>query len=183
MDTPILEIIGERTTMYQTKSRKCIGIDPGLANSGYAVISRNSTGKLNIIESGSIITDPKQTQAQRLLHLYQDISQIIHAHHPHLVAIEKVYFNKNVSSAITTGGVIGVCLLTAEIAGIESRLLTPQQEADATGTGQASKETMKRYLARILGTEIRNHHEADAAAIAIAGLLHPNIKDKKEVRP
>lgn len=165
--------------MYQTKSRKAIGIDPGLANCGYAVITRNSTGKCNRLESGSIRTDSKATEAERILKIYQEVSELIHAHHPNLVAIERVYFNRNVSSAITTGSVIGVCLLSAEEAGIESLLLTPQQaKAAATGRGRASKETMKKCLAGLLGPNIRNHHEVDAAALAIAGLLQPNIKTK-----
>lgn len=168
--------------MYQTTSKKALGIDPGLANTGYAVISRNSVGKCHLLDSGSIKTNPKQTQAARLLAIYQDISQLIHAHHPNIVAIEKVYFNRNVSSAITTGGAIGVCLLASEIAGIESQLVTPQEaKAAATGGGSATKAAMKRYLCRLLGTEIRNHHTADAAAIAIAGLLQPHFK--KEVSP
>ena len=160
--------------MYQTKTRKAIGIDPGLANCGYAVLDRNSTGQLNLLESGCITTQTKGTQASRLLHIYQNISEVIQAHHPHLVAIERVYFNRNVSSAITTGGAIGVCLLAAEVIGIESLLLTPQQaKAAATGTGQATKEKMKKLLGRLLRRDIRNHHEADAAAVAIAGLLQP----------
>lgn len=165
--------------MYQTKTRKAIGIDPGLANCGYAVLDRNSTGQLNLLESGCIKTPTKGTQAARLLHIYQDISEVIQAHHPHLVAIERVYFNRNVSSAITTGGAIGVCLLAAEVIGIESLLLTPQQaKAAATGTRQATKEKMKRFLRRLLRRDIRNHHEADAAAVAIAGLLQPTGGNK-----
>lgn len=167
----------QRTTGYQTTSKKALGIDPGLANTGYAVISRNSVGKCRLLASGSIKTDPKQTPAARLLQIYQEMSERIFAHHPKLVAIEKVYFNRNVSSAITTGSVIGVCLLSAEIVGIETVLITPKQaKAAATGTGQASKETMKKFIGRILDTEIRNHHEVDAAALAIAGLLQPDFK-------
>lgn len=165
--------------MYQTKTRKAIGIDPGLANCGYAVLDRNSTGQLNLLESGCITTQTKGTQASRLLHIYQDISEVIQAHHPHLVAIEKVYFNRNVSSAITTGGVIGVCLLAAEVVGIKSHLITPQQaKAAATGSGSAKKDTMKRYLVRLLRRDISNHHETDAAAVAIAGLLQPTGESK-----
>ena len=160
---------------YQTKSKRALGIDPGLKNCGYAIIGRkHATEQFNVIESGCIQTDSKvSTEAQRLLKIYQDIHEIICAHTPHLVAIEKVYFNKNVSSAITTGGVIGVCLLATEQLGIESLLLTPQQvKAAATGTGRASKQTMKKVLTRLLSLDIRNHHESDAAALAIAGLLH-----------
>ena len=160
--------------MYQTKTRKAIGIDPGLANCGYAIIGRkHATQHFNLFESGCIQTDRKENQAQRLLKIYHLVSELLHAHTPNLLAIEKVYFNKNVSSAITTGGVIGVCLLAAEQAGIESLLLTPQKvKAAATGNGRASKETMKKVLDRLLGHPIDNHHVADAAALAIAGLLH-----------
>ena len=158
--------------MYQTQSKCALGIDPGLANCGWAVIGRTDKGHFRFMESGCIQTDRQQTHAQRLFHIYDDIRQRIHRSTPNLVVIEKVYFNKNVSSAITTGGVIGVCLLAAEQAGISSHLITPQQaKAAATGTGRASKDATRRCLARLLGQEIPNHHEADAAALAIAGLL------------
>ena len=159
--------------MYKTQSRRALGIDPGLANCGWAVIGRHTaTGQFRLLEHGTIQTDRQQTQAARLLHIHKDILQLIHDVTPNLVAIEKVYFNKNVSSAISTGGAIGVCLLATEQLGIESLLLTPQQvKAAATGTGRASKETMKKVLTRLLGHPIDNHHEADAAALAIAGLL------------
>lgn len=81
--------------MYQTKSKRCLGIDPGLANTGYAIIGRKAaTEEFKLLESGCIQTDRKvSTEAQRLLKIYQDIGEIIGAHTPHLVAIEKVYFN------------------------------------------------------------------------------------------
>lgn len=160
--------------MYQTKSKRCLGIDPGLENCGYALIGRkHATEQFNLFESGCIQTDRKAPYAERLLKIYQDISELLHAHTPNLVAIEKVYFNQNVSSAISTGGAIGVCLLSAEQLGIKSLLLTPQQaKAAATGNGRASKETMKKVLNRHLGQTIDNHHATDAAALAIAGLLH-----------
>lgn len=166
--------------MYQTKTRTAIGIDPGLANTGVSIVGRTArTGDFRLLSSGCIQTDTKATQAVRLLNIYEDVRQRIHNHTPNLVVIDKVYFNKNVSSAITTGGVIGVCLLAAEQAGIESLLLTPQQaKAAATGTGQASKTATKRVLSHLLGVDIQNHHEADAAALAIAGLLQPHKTQK-----
>ena len=87
------------------------------------------------------------------------------------MAVEKVYFNRNVSSAISTGGVIYICLLIAEQIGIPSVQVTPQQAKAAIGNPKASKDEVKRVIQRLTGLKTGNAHTADAAAIAIAGLL------------
>ena len=161
--------------MYRTKSRRCLGIDPGLANTGYTLVCRkHATEQFTLLQSGCIQTETSSSQAKRLLKIYQEISELIHVHTPNIVAIERVYFNRNVSSAITTAGVIGVCLLAAEQLGIESLLLTPQQAKAATGgTGSAGKKQVQRMISHLTGSVLKNRHAADAAAVAIAGLLHP----------
>lgn len=157
---------------YQTKAQTAIGIDPGLANTGWAVLTRNVRGHFRLLASGCIQTDKADTEAERIFEIYTSISTLIREHSPDVVAIEKVFWNRNTTSALTTAGVSAVCLLTAEQAGIESRQVSPQKaKAFATGHGTASKETVKKFVQKLTQTEIKNGHAADAAAIAIAGLL------------
>lgn len=156
---------------YQTKTKRCLGIDPGLANCGWAVVSRTPSGKFRVLDSGNITTPASDTEAERALCIYQQISEVIASHYPHKVAIERVFFNKNVSSAITTGGVIYLCLLSAEQAGLVSVQVTPQQAKSAIGFACADKAQVQRMVEKLTGVTILNAHSADAVAIAIAGLL------------
>lgn len=157
---------------YTTKSQKALGIDPGLANTGWAVLTRNRRGQLRILASGCIQTSKVDTESKRLFEIYTGVTYLIREHAPDVVAIEKVFWNRNITSALTTAGVLSVCLLAAEQAGIESRQITPQKaKAFATGHGSASKTAVKKFVQKLTRTEIKNGHAADAAAVAIAGLM------------
>lgn len=156
----------------RTKSKRALGIDPGLANCGWAVVGRNRKGKFVLLESGTIQTGKEKPESARLLEIYQQISERIFTSSPNIVVVERVFFNENVTSCLTTSGVAALCLLAAEQAGIETQASTPQQVKSAvTGTGKASKEQVQRMVATLTGQELKNAHAADAAACAIAGLL------------
>lgn len=168
----------EETDMnnYTTKSQKALGIDPGLANTGWAVLTRNRRGQFRILASGCLQTDKQDTEAKRYTEIYTGISDLIRKHSPDTVAIEKVFWNRNITSALTTAGVVSVCLLAAEQAGIASYQITPQKaKAFATGHGRASKKHVKKFVQKLTQTEIKNGHAADAAAIAIAGFLQQQV--------
>lgn len=159
-------------TQYQTKSDRVLGIDPGLSHTGYAVVVRNVRGKFSIVESGCIATDKKETEATRAKQIYETICELIHQHSPDTIAVERVYFNRNPSSCLSTAGISYVCLLAAELAGLPSVQVSPQTaKAAATGFGSASKESVRKFIAKLTGETLTNSHEADAAAVAIAGLL------------
>ena len=158
--------------MYQTKSKRCLGIDPGISNTGWAIVNRNGRGKFSVLDAGIIRTASTDTEAVRALAIYREIADLLMSNAPNLLAVEKVFYNRNVSSAISTGGVVYICLLAAEQIGIESEQITPQQaKASATGRGTASKADVSRMVHRLTGARLDNAHTADAAAVAIAGLL------------
>ena len=149
-----------------------IGIDPGIANTGYAIVSRhNATGNLSVTTSGIVKTSSRVSEAKRALEVYSRLSEAVSEADPDVLAVEKVYFNRNVSSAISTGGVIYICLLIAEQAGIPSIQVSPQQAKAAIGNSKASKDEVKRVIRCLTGEKISNAHTSDAVAIAIAGLL------------
>lgn len=159
---------------YKTTKQTAIGIDPGLANTGYAVLTRNRRGHFRILSSGCIQTDKADTEAKRLFKIYTGISSLIREHSPDILAIEKVFWNKNITSALSTQGVISVCLLSAEQAGITSLQITPQTaKAFATGSGAADKAHVRKFVEKLTGTAIKNTHTADAASVAIAALMQP----------
>ena len=154
------------------KSNTCLGIDPGLSNTGWAIVHRKSTGQYAIIACGCIKTDKKESEQKRVHHIYDHICEILHQHAPDLLAVERVFFNQNPISCLSTAGVSYICLLAAEQVGIQTKVFTPQQVKAACGAGtKASKAAVKKFVSKVTNTQINNAHIADATAAAIAGLL------------
>ena len=165
----------------KTKSTRCLGIDPGLSNTGWAVVSRKRHGAFEMIDCGCIITHKKDTEPQRVLQIYNDIREVLTTHQPDLLAVERVFFNQNPISCLSTAGVSYICQLAAEQAEIKSMTFTPQQVKAACGCGhRASKNAVKMFVSKLTKTTITNTHVADAAACAIAGLLKMKTYKHKE---
>ena len=151
---------------------KVIGIDPGLSNTGWAIVSRNRKGAFEMMDCGCIITHKKDTQPKRVLQIYNAIRDVLHQHNPDLLAVERVFFNQNPISCLSTAGVSYICQLAAEQANIKSMTFTPQQVKMACGCGgNASKRNVKIFVSQLTKTTITNAHVADATACAIAGVL------------
>ena len=159
---------------YQTISQRVFGVDPGMANCGWSVVVRNRSGKFILIDSGCIRTSSAESEGARLLTIYQQVSELLHVHVPNNVAIERVFHNKNVSSSLTTASVIGVCQLASAQMGLDVAMFTPQQVKSAVGIPNSNKASVLKHVNLLLDAEITNHHEADAAAAAIAGFLMRN---------
>lgn len=161
---------------YNTKSQTAIGIDPGLANTGYAIVTRNPRGQFRILESGCITTDKKAPTSTRIATIYTQISDLLAIHAPDIMAVEEVFWNRNPSSCLSTAGISYICLLAAEQAKIVSLLVSPQKaKSFATGSGRASKEQVKRFIEKLTGEHLTHSHAADAAAVGIAGLMQLRI--------
>lgn len=153
-----------------------LGIDPGLANTGYAIVRRSRLGKISMSDCGILTTDKADSEASRISEIYTGISSLIREHKPSLLAVELVFYGKNVTSALSTQSVITLCLLSAEHFGIRSEQITPQRvKAAVTGSGRADKQMVRRFVEKITRTEISNHHTTDAAAVAIAALMQPPV--------
>lgn len=159
---------------YQTTSKRALGIDPGLANCGWAVVGRKRKGKFVLLESGTLQTGKETSESARLLEIYQKITERIFTSSPNCVVV-RVFFTEPVTSCLTTAGVAAICVLSAEQVGIASRLVTPQQVKMAvTGHGRASRQQVQRMVATLTSREIKNADAADAGACAIAGVLRGN---------
>ena len=152
-----------------------LGLDPGIDNTGYAIVQR-FPNRYHLLHSGLIYTSPRAPLGNRLDTHYSTIRELMAEFNPEIVSIESVFFNKNISSCISTASVIAV----AELAGVQASIPTlqviPHVKSAVTGVGTASKTAVKRMVNKLLAVEITSDHEADAAATTIAGLLPHTIR-------
>jgi crossover junction endodeoxyribonuclease RuvC len=146
-----------------------IGIDPGLARVGYGVIEVNNR-KPEPICSGCIETGKDQRTSERLLQIYSEVAALFEKYPPAHLAVEKLFFSKNITSAMSVSEARGVILLLAEQKKIPVTEYTPNQVKQAiTGSGSADKRQMQEMIMRLLHlTEIpRPDDAADALSIAL----------------
>ncbi|HVA91567.1 MAG TPA: crossover junction endodeoxyribonuclease RuvC [Chloroflexota bacterium] len=148
---------------------RVLGIDPGTAIMGYGIVEERA-GKLLGVTHGVLLTPKGEPLPERLLRLYQGLHALIAADLPSVMAIEALFFNRNVRTALAVGHARGVALLVAAQMGLPVVEYAPQQVKDAVvGYGAASKEQVQRMVTTLLGLrEIpRPDDAADALAIAI----------------
>ena len=149
-----------------------LGIDPGTAICGYGVVEMKGSA-LKPVFYGSILTDKDWRPEERLLKIHQDISDIIRHFHPDFMSIEKLYFNRNVNTALPVAQARGVVLPAAAGQKLPILEFTPMQiKKSVTGTGAAEKNQVIFMVQRLLGIrdKIEPDDTADALAAAICGL-------------
>lgn len=154
-----------------------LGIDPGTAICGYGVVESRGNA-LRPVFYGSILTDKDWKPEERLLRIHQDISDIIGHFHPDFMSIEKLYFNRNVNTAIPVAQARGVVLLAAAEQKLPVLEFTPMQiKKSVTGTGSAEKKQVIFMAQRLLGIQEKLDPDdtADALAAAICGLNQARI--------
>lgn len=161
-----------------------LGIDPGLATTGYGVV-RDCEGEFSLIDCGIIATSASHSLPQRLQLLYRGLRDIVELHRPAEVAVESLFFNKNVRSALVVGQARGVALLAAADSALAVSEYTPLQvKQTITGYGQATKEQVQRMMQVLLRIDFLPQPDdaADGAAIAICHLHHSGLKAVIESR-
>jgi crossover junction endodeoxyribonuclease RuvC len=153
-----------------TKNNKIIlGIDPGIADTGFGVISEIN-GKLLCIEYGSIKTAAKLPLAERLEILSVELDKIIKKHKPTLIAVEQLFFCKNVKTALVVGHARGIVLLIARQNKLPLFEYTPLQIKQAVAAyGQAGKLQVQRMVKILLAMD--NLPQPDDAADALAAAI------------
>ena len=147
----------------------CIGVDPGIANTGIACVS-NDGSRYHLLESVRVRTKASAARGARLSQIEAAFAGVLANYQVDCVAMERVYHNRNVSSSHSTAAVMGVLEFTAYAHGIPVSIFTPQQVKAAAGVPGAGKETMLRMASRLFRKEGFSHHEADAAFTALVGL-------------
>ncbi|MCQ1538824.1 crossover junction endodeoxyribonuclease RuvC [Methanocalculus taiwanensis] len=147
-----------------------IGIDPGIARVGYGVIEKQER-LIRPLCYGCIETSShERTTSHRLHEIYTRIQVLFAEHSPDEIAVEELFFTKNVTSAIRVAEVRGVILLAAEERGVEVVEYTPNQiKLAVSGSGRAKKEQVQDMVRRLLKLEEipRPDDAADGLAIAL----------------
>ena len=159
-------------TQNKNKSRRIIGIDPGLASTGWGVVDCVG-GKIRYVNHGSIETKAGRPQAERLLIIMESMRSLLDTYQPAESAVETLYFGRNVSSAIPVAESRGVIFAVLAERGLVVRELRPNAiKQGITGVANADKKQVQEMVRIILGlAEIpKPDHAADAlgAAICIA---------------
>lgn len=156
-----------------------IGIDPGTATTGYGLVRENEDGSLNVEDFGVIQTASELPMPQRLLELYQELQKIILLHQPSGGAVEKLFFQRNVRTALSVGQARGVALLALAEARITVAEYTPMEVKQAiAGYGGADKNQVQQMVKALLGLDEipRPDDAADALAVAICHLHSARIR-------
>ncbi|MCI2115306.1 MAG: crossover junction endodeoxyribonuclease RuvC [Acidaminococcus sp.] len=149
-----------------------LGIDPGTAICGYGLVQMERS-RLIPIHYGAVFTDKDELPERRLQKIYLELSDLIKNYKPDFMTVEKLFFNRNVTTAIAVGQARGVILLSAAMANLPVYEYTPIQIKQAiTGTGRADKKQVTYMVTKLLHLkeEPKPDDVADALAIAITGL-------------
>jgi crossover junction endodeoxyribonuclease RuvC len=146
-----------------------LGIDPGSANTGYGVVLSHGR-TLAALDGGVIETSSHTPMELRLTQIHERVCELIAEHQPAALAVEELYFGKNVRTAFAVGQARGVVLLAAGTAGIPCFSYTPQSVKQAVcGSGGAEKAQVQRMVGTLLSLSEppEPDHAADALAVAI----------------
>jgi crossover junction endodeoxyribonuclease RuvC len=156
-----------------------IGIDPGIATTGYGIVKEDEDGGLLILDYGIISTDSQKTTPERLLDLFRELLDLISLHRPNYGAVEKLFFQKNVRTAITVGQALGVIQLALANSGVPITEYTPLEVKQAVaGYGGADKHQVQQMVRALLNLRDipRPDDAADALAIAITHIHSYQMK-------
>ena len=149
---------------------RVLGVDPGLTRCGIGVVERRGARELILIDCGVIRTDVEATLDQRLLQLHDELNNWIKRYKPDVIAIERVFSQLNVRTAMATGQAAGVALLLAAQSGAPIALHTPSEvKAAVSGSGRADKKQVAAMVTKILNLEAppKPVDTTDALALAI----------------
>jgi crossover junction endodeoxyribonuclease RuvC len=157
-----------------------IGIDPGTATTGYGLIRLNEDGNLSVVDFGVILTSPDAAMPDRLLDLYQQLKKIIRIYRPDCGAVEKLFFSRNVRTALAVGQARGVALLALAEKKLVVKEYTPLEVKQAVaGYGGADKNQVQQMVRVLLALDDvpRPDDAADALAVAICHLHTFRMQD------
>jgi crossover junction endodeoxyribonuclease RuvC len=151
-----------------------LGIDPGLASTGFGVVQRRS-GRFAALDGGVIETPADMAVERRLARIHTEVEDLMLRHEPDALAVEDLFFGQNVRSAFAVGQARGVVLLCAGRRGLPCSSYTPQQVKQAVcGNGRAQKDQVQRMVQSLLSLPEppSPDHAADALAVAVCHANH-----------
>lgn len=164
-----------------THDRVILGIDPGLANTGWGVV-RQSGAHLSCVAYGCVATDAQVPLSGRLLKIHDQIAAVVRRFNPTCVGIETVWFGQNITAAFATGQARGAALVACAEGNLNVGEFSPKQiKLSVVGTGSAEKEQVQYMVRQLLALEEIPHpdHASDALAAAICYTTHDEIMGLK----
>jgi crossover junction endodeoxyribonuclease RuvC len=147
-----------------------LGVDPGTAVTGYGVVARTGDGAVSLLECGVIRTHARAPLPERLRDIYQGNSEVIDRARPAVLAVESVFYAKNVRTSVVLGHARGVVLLTAALRDLAVAEYPPAEVKSAVvGAGAATKEQVGYMVQRLLRLKEppKPHDAADGVAVAL----------------
>lgn len=150
-----------------------LGIDPGTATTGYGLVRLEQDGSLVAVKYGVILTPKDASAPARLEMIYNELCELLNQYKPETAAVEKLFFSRNVTTALAVGQARGVVMLALQKAGIETFEYTPKEVKNAVaGYGGADKRQVQEMVRALLQLDAipRPDDAADALAIAITHL-------------
>ena len=155
-----------------------LGIDPGTATTGYGVVSGDGSRPPTLLECGVIRTRARDPLPDRLLEIHSGVTELIARHHPHAIAVEDVFYAKNVRTTVVLGHARGVVLLAGAQSRIEVYEFPPAEIKKAVvGSGGATKEQVQFMLTRLLRLKAvpSPSDAADGVAAALTYLMTSRV--------
>jgi len=153
-----------------------LGIDPGTATTGYGLVRLMPDGELVAVDFGILSTPKDESPAARLEMLYNDLAKLLKKYKPETAGVEKLFFSRNVTTAIAVGQARGVIMLAIQKAGIDIFEYTPNEVKQAVaGYGSADKRQVQEMVRALLQLEKIPKPDDAADALAIA-ITHLNTK-------
>ena len=149
---------------------KIIGIDPGIAITGWAILEFEGREVLEMLDYGVIETSKERNSGERLSEIYSDLSEILQNFKPEVAGVETLIFCNNAKTAMQVGEARGVVVLALEQSGVEIHEFTPLQvKSSISGYGKANKEQVQENVRRMC--KLENVPKPDDAADAIAAAI------------
>lgn len=159
-----------------------LGIDPGIAIVGYGVIECIGN-RLKVLDYGTILTESNQFFPDRIKKIYDNLLEIIDRHNPEDLAVEELFFNKNVKTAIKVGQARGVEILAGVNRGLKVYEYTPLQiKQGIVGYGRAEKHQVQEMVKVLLNLKDIPKPDDAADALAVAICHASSLKFKESFR-
>ncbi|HSH45905.1 MAG TPA: crossover junction endodeoxyribonuclease RuvC [Longimicrobiales bacterium] len=159
---------------------KILGVDPGTAATGYGVVVRDNGGPGTLVECGVVRTTASQDLPVRLREIRDGLAEVMERHAPDLVAVESIFYGRNVRTTVLLGHARGVILLAAAERGLEVADYSPAEIKNAiVGTGRATKEQVQFMVKKLLRLKEvpRPADAADGVAVALCHLNTGRLRD------
>lgn len=151
-----------------------LGVDPGAGTTGYGVVARRRDGAVSLLECGVIRTDPRSALAARLREIFEGVGEVLGRHAVGEVAVEGVFYGRNVRSTVVLGHARAAVLLAGAVRGLPVAEYSPAEIKNAVaGTGRATKDQIQYMIQHLLRLK-EPPRPADAADAVAVALCHCN---------